>query len=31
MKRYKFTARIEEGNGGGAYVLFPFDAETEFR
>ena len=30
MKRYKFTARIEEGNGGGAYVLFPFDVETEF-
>jgi hypothetical protein len=30
LKRYKFTARIEEGNGGGAYVLFPFDVETEF-
>jgi hypothetical protein len=30
LKRYKFTARIEEGDGGGAYVLFPFDVETEF-
>jgi hypothetical protein len=30
LKRYKFTARIEESNGGGTYVLFPFDVETEF-
>jgi hypothetical protein len=30
LKRYKFTARIEEGDGGGAYVLFPFHVETEF-
>jgi Domain of unknown function (DUF1905)/Bacteriocin-protection, YdeI or OmpD-Associated len=30
LKRYKFTARIEEGDGGGAYVRFPFDVETEF-
>jgi hypothetical protein len=24
MKKYKFKAKIEAGNGGGAYVLFPF-------
>ena len=30
MKRYKFRARIEEGEGGGAYVLFPYDVEKEF-
>jgi Domain of unknown function (DUF1905)/Bacteriocin-protection, YdeI or OmpD-Associated len=30
LKHYKFTARIEQGDGGGAYVLFPFDVETEF-
>lgn len=29
-KRYKFEARIEPGDGGGAYVLFPYDTETEF-
>ncbi len=30
LKRYRFKARIEKGDGGGAYVLFPFDVETEF-
>ncbi|MBV9406306.1 MAG: DUF1905 domain-containing protein [Acidobacteriaceae bacterium] len=30
MKRYKFKARIEEGDRGGAYVLFPYDVEKEF-
>jgi Domain of unknown function (DUF1905)/Bacteriocin-protection, YdeI or OmpD-Associated len=30
MKRYRFNAKIEAGDGGGAYVLFPFDVEKEF-
>lgn len=30
MKKYRFRARIQAGDGGGAYVLFPFDTETEF-
>ena len=30
MKKYKFTAVIEAGDGGGAYVLFPFDVEKAF-
>ena len=30
MKKYKFNARIEATSSGGAYVLFPFDTETEF-
>lgn len=30
MKKYKFTAKIEAGSGGGAYVLFPYDVEKEF-
>jgi len=30
MKKYKFTARIEAGDGGGAFVFFPFDIEKEF-
>jgi len=30
MKTYKFTARIESGGGGGAYVLFPYDVQAEF-
>lgn len=30
MKKYKFTAAIEEGDRGGAYVLFPYDVEKEF-
>ncbi len=30
MKKYKFKAKIEAGDGGGAYVLFPQDTEKEF-
>jgi len=30
MKTYKFTACIESGGGGGAYVLFPYDVQAEF-
>jgi Domain of unknown function (DUF1905)/Bacteriocin-protection, YdeI or OmpD-Associated len=30
MKTYKFKAKIEAGDGGGAYVFFPYDTETEF-
>ena len=30
MKRYRFNAKVEAGDGGGAYVLFPFDVEKEF-
>jgi hypothetical protein len=30
MKTHKFNARIEKGDGGGAYVFFPFDVQTEF-
>jgi hypothetical protein len=30
MKKYKFKAKIESGDGGGAYVLFPYDTEKEF-
>jgi hypothetical protein len=30
MKKYKFKAKIEAGEGGGAYVLFPYDTEKEF-
>lgn len=30
VKRYKFTAKIESGDGGGAYILFPYDTEKEF-
>ena len=30
MKKYKFKARIEAGDGGGAGVLFPYDTEKEF-
>ncbi len=30
MKKYKFKASIEAGDGGGAYVLFPYDTEKEF-
>lgn len=30
MKRYRFTAKIQAGAGGGAFVLFPFDTEKEF-
>jgi bifunctional DNA-binding transcriptional regulator/antitoxin component of YhaV-PrlF toxin-antitoxin module len=30
MKKYKFKAKIEAGDGGGAYVLFPYDTKKEF-
>ena len=30
MKKYKFKTKIEAGDGGGAYVLFPYDTEKEF-
>jgi hypothetical protein len=30
MKKYKFKAKIEAGDHGGAYVLFPYDTEKEF-
>ena len=30
MKKYKFTAKIVAGDGGGAGVLFPYDTEKEF-
>ncbi len=30
MKKHKFKAKIEAGDGGGAYVLFPYDTEKEF-
>ena len=30
MKKYRFKARIEAGNGGGAHVLFPYNTEKEF-
>jgi hypothetical protein len=30
MKKHKFSARIEKGDGGGAYVFFPFDVQEEF-
>ena len=30
MKKYTFTAKIEAEDGGGAYVLFPYDVEKEF-
>jgi hypothetical protein len=31
MKEYKFKATIEgAGGSGGAYVLFPYDTQTEF-
>ena len=29
-KKYKFTAEVHSGRGGGAYVLFPYDVEKEF-
>jgi uncharacterized protein DUF1905/bacteriocin resistance YdeI/OmpD-like protein len=31
MKKYKFKAKIQPGDGGGAFVVFPFDTEKEFR
>src|SRR3981081_4958461 len=30
MKKCKFKAKIEAGDGGGAYVLFPYDTGKEF-
>src|SRR5690348_12395626 len=30
MKKYKFKAKIKAGDGGGAYVLFPYDVAEEF-
>jgi hypothetical protein len=30
MKKYKFRAKIQAGDGGGAYVLFPYDTVEEF-
>ena len=30
MKTYRFKGSIEEADGGGAYVLFPYDVEKEF-
>jgi hypothetical protein len=30
MKTYKFKAKIQAGDGGGAYVLFPYDVEEAF-
>jgi hypothetical protein len=30
MKTYKFKAKVEASDGGGAYVLFPYDTEKEF-
>jgi hypothetical protein len=30
MKEYKFKGKIEAGDGGGAYVVFPYDVQAEF-
>jgi Bacteriocin-protection, YdeI or OmpD-Associated/Domain of unknown function (DUF1905) len=30
MKKYTFTAKIEPGPGGGAFVTFPYDVQKEF-
>jgi len=30
MRKYRFKAKIKAGDGGGAYVWFPFDVEKEF-
>lgn len=30
MKKYEFKATIEAGDGGGAYVFFPYDTQQEF-
>jgi hypothetical protein len=30
MKKYKFKAKINAADGGGAYVLFPYDTAKEF-
>jgi bifunctional DNA-binding transcriptional regulator/antitoxin component of YhaV-PrlF toxin-antitoxin module len=30
MKKYKFKAKIQEGEAGGAFIFFPFDVQKEF-
>jgi hypothetical protein len=30
MKKYKFKAMIQAGDGGGAFIFFPFDVQREF-
>ena len=30
IRKYSFKAKIEGGDGGGAFVLFPYDTEKEF-
>jgi hypothetical protein len=30
MKQYQFTAKLEPGEGGGVYVIFPYDVANEF-
>jgi uncharacterized protein DUF1905/bacteriocin resistance YdeI/OmpD-like protein len=30
MKKYKFKAKIQPGDSGGAYVFFPYDTNKEF-
>jgi hypothetical protein len=30
VRRFRFTATIEAGDGGGAFVFFPFDVEESF-
>ena len=30
MKEYKFKGKMEAGDGGGAYVVFPYDVKKEF-
>ncbi|HEX3682461.1 MAG TPA: YdeI/OmpD-associated family protein [Bryobacteraceae bacterium] len=30
MKKYRFKGKIQAGDGGGAYVVFPYEVETEF-
>jgi hypothetical protein len=30
MKKYKFKSKIQAGDGGGAYVFFPYDTAKEF-
>jgi hypothetical protein len=29
-RKYKFKAKIQEGDGGGAFIFFPFDVQREF-
>jgi hypothetical protein len=30
MKKYKFKAKIQAGDGGGSFVFFPYDTAKEF-